>query len=139
MIRLFLLVGGASATLTNTTRQSLLADKLSSSSGVCSDLGKHCDQDDNNCTSAKTGSDGCSLLVPPPIWLCGAEATCCVQNGAYLSERFIGGYAHFCDGADAVGDYGTNELCCSGQCCNWEKHHDGSGDFSYKCGHGCFR
>ena len=139
MIRLLLLVGGASATLTNTTRQTLLADKLSSSSGgVCSDLGKYCNQDDNNCTSAKTGSDGCSRITPPPIWLCGAESKCCVQNGAYLSERFIEGIATFCDGADAVGDYGTNYFCCSGQCCNWEKHHDGSGDFTYKCGHGCF-
>ena len=55
------LVGGASATLTNTTRQTLLADRLTNQSllgsgGQCSALGRHCNQNNNNCTSSETGT-----------------------------------------------------------------------------------
>ena len=153
MIRSLLLaglVGGASATLTNTTRQTLLPDRLTNQSllgsgGRCSDLGRHCNQNNNNCTSQRTGSRGCSRTFSFDDWLCGSEATCCVPDGSNLFAEFNDGDAHFCDGASATpgptghtgpGDIGTNDYCCSGQCCSYKRNYI-TPYLAYKCGTDC--
>ena len=100
----------------------------------CSDLGRHCNQDNNNCTNPTTGSKSCWWLKYDENWLCGAEAKCCVQDNMELWDDFNDGDTSFCDGADAPGDYGTNEYCCSGQCC---KRITQSQNIFYKCGHQC--
>ena len=115
------LVGGASATLTNTTRQTLLADRLTNQSllgsgGQCSALGRHCNQNNNNCTSSETGSESC-YWAENTDWLCGSEATCCIQDGANLGSKDLFHNGFKCDGVEHAGDSGTNDYCCSGQCC----------------------
>ena len=137
------LVGVASSTLTNTTRQTLLSDRLTNQSllgsgETCSALGRHCNQRQNNCTNRETGSYSCSLLVSRVVidWVCGSEATCCVENSCFLYPAFNGGDAHFCDGASAAGDFGTNDFCCSGQCCISDEKYE---KFKYKCGHDCHK
>ena len=142
MIRSLLLaglVGGASATLTNTTRQTLLADRLTNQSllgsgETCSDLGKPCNQNNNNCTSITSGSKSCEEKTGNwnnHKWLCGSEATCCVQDGDSLDVLFIDGYATFCHGSDSLGEIGTNKYCCSGQCCSKKRRTH------YVCGTDC--
>jgi len=136
------LVGGASAKLTNTTRQTLLADRLTNQSLLgsgeeCSDLGRHCNQNHNNCTNDQTGSESCGSFFMLD-WLCGAEATCCVQDGSALYKNY--GDANFCDGAGPQYDHrnvGTNDNCCSGQCCYvLPGTHISRGGF-YRCGTVC--
>ena len=147
MIRSLLLaglVGGASATLTNTTRQTLLADRLTNQSlgsgEYCSALGRHCNQNHNNCNNNRNGSSSCYGLSPEP-WLCGSESTCCVPDGGFLYSDFNAPtFAHFCDGASAVGDYGTNDYCCSGQCCYLGAGPivgPDAGKLGYRCGTDC--
>jgi len=140
MIRSLLLaglVGGASATLTNTTRQTLLQNRLTNQSHLesgkpltCNDLGRHCNQNNDNCTAR--GQE----CFAHAHWLCGAEAKCCVEDGYYLETMFNYGDAHFCDGAPAVGDFGRNHYCCSGQCCTKEDTFEPD-KLDYKCGHTC--
>ena len=141
MIRSLLLaglVGGASATRTNTTRQTLLLDRLTNQSllgsgGTCSALGRHCNQRNNNCTLQRTGSTGCHVDgYWTDDWLCGSEATCCVADGSLLFALFNDGDAHFCDGAYRNKQIGTNDYCCSGQCCHYKQ-----GKLAYKCGTDC--